>query len=561
MIWHARREIGVDVSEKQFALQYNLIDQNLSDIPKIKIAWAEFTETLIKPKIDENRNVIDYCANTDRPEDYFNLHDLGMGPDFLKVWPAIFVGVGLSFTFFGLIAALDQAVNAIEQPGLGGTPDSAIVQGAIGNLLRISSAKIFRILICVSYVSLHNIIGAIFRLVDFGDSLKKFNQVLEKGVNHLTTERLTQTSNQLLSDQLLQLKTFNTDLAMKIGQEVQSSLDATMKPVIEKLDSMGADLTKQNISAIEDIANKVADTIHGSTAGSMDRVAAILDEVSSKLGNLTETLSSALGNFDTEFKAMLSKLKDSLQETTDGVGSAIADSMKNMQEGIGESSGHVENILGGLNSSVEALANTGSDIAKRGAEEIRVQVEEAAKEVSTQMALAGSSLSKGFQSSTEELVSALTNAGSSLKILEQGLTGLPDRFSEVNSQLTQSASSISQASTQFTTASGGLKELVAPLAEYASETREAILEITNSLAEIGEKKSAMQVKVLKNSTNSLNNEVGAQLARLDGSDEKLAGLLQGIEQSTTKTLQSISNYTVEIDTGFNNSLGMLKEKP
>ena len=30
LIWHARREIGVDVSEKQFALQYNLIDQNLS---------------------------------------------------------------------------------------------------------------------------------------------------------------------------------------------------------------------------------------------------------------------------------------------------------------------------------------------------------------------------------------------------------------------------------------------------------------------------------------------------------------------------------------------------
>ena len=69
----------------------------------------------------------------------------------------------------------------------------------------------------------------------------------------------------------------------------------------------------------------------------------------------------------------------------------------------------MENILGGLNNSVETLANTGSEIAKRGAEEIRVQVEEAAKEVSTQMALAGSSLSKGFQSSTEELVGALTN--------------------------------------------------------------------------------------------------------------------------------------------------------
>ena len=124
----------------------------------------------------------------DRPEDCFNLHDLN-GSRFFKGLAFNFCWNRPFFYIFGLIAALDQAVNAMISLKLAAASDAVIVQGAIGNLLRISSAKFLHPYLR-SYVSLHNINGAIFRLVDSRQS-KKFNQVLE-GVNHLTTERLAQ---------------------------------------------------------------------------------------------------------------------------------------------------------------------------------------------------------------------------------------------------------------------------------------------------------------------------------------------------------------------------------
>jgi DNA anti-recombination protein RmuC len=103
-------------------------------------------------------------------------------------------------------------------------------------------------------------------------------------VRFLTPEQLALDANQLLENQLSQLKTFNTDLAMKIGEQVQSSLKESLAPVIQKLDDMGGDMTQQNIDAIKNITEEVTKGIQGATAGSMDRVAATLDSISDKLG-------------------------------------------------------------------------------------------------------------------------------------------------------------------------------------------------------------------------------------------------------------------------------------
>jgi hypothetical protein len=75
--------------------------------------------------------------------------------------------------------------------------------------------------------------------------MARLNRSIEAGVRFLTAEQLSLEANKLLENQLGQLKTFNTDLAMKIGEQVQSSLTESLAPVIRKLDDMGGDMAQQ----------------------------------------------------------------------------------------------------------------------------------------------------------------------------------------------------------------------------------------------------------------------------------------------------------------------------
>ena len=100
MIAQARRILEKGPFEAEFAKNYNLINQDLLGISKIDIAWQEFSETLVLPK-EADDGVLHSCSNTERPQEFFNLHDLHMGPHFTKALPNIFIAVGLSLTFFG----------------------------------------------------------------------------------------------------------------------------------------------------------------------------------------------------------------------------------------------------------------------------------------------------------------------------------------------------------------------------------------------------------------------------------------------------------------------------
>jgi archaellum component FlaC len=552
LISKARWIVG-DGDEEQFAKHYNTMDQDLKEIEKINFAWSEFSETLFRPKFDEEKNLISPCENTVRPQEYFNIRNLDIGPNFAKVFPSVFVGIGLSLTFLGLIAALSEAVVAINASA----GDTNSIQAAIANLLQISSAKFYASLFAL-FTSIVMTISLRLMSWFLNASLNKLNQSIEASVRYLGPEKLSITANELLSEQLVQLQTFNTDLAFKIGEQVQLSLSESLAPVVEKLNNMGGDMAAGNIKAIKDIAEEVTKGIQGSAAGAMDRVAETLDSISAKLGGLSDTLGGALSNFDSDFTQMLDGLKQSLKDSADGVSAGINDSMNHMSEGIGKTAVDVSQIIGGLKTTMESLANTGADISKQGGEELRRQVEVASKQASEQMSQAGQELATGFQQSTQELVATMAGMTAQLKQLEAGLLGLPGQLGEVNIKLSASATQIENASDQFGTVTSGIRGVIEPLAQYASDTRQAISEIMEAMkivsSQVGEASTGISGAV-----ESLSTEVSGQLKRLDGADEQLARLLLGIEDSTTRVLGEVNRFVSEVDSGFASSIGMLQE--
>lgn len=331
LVKQAMQALDKGASESAFANNYNLISEDLLRINKIDNAWQEFSETLIPPKMSDS-GVPNPCANTERPHDFFNLHDLHMGPHFTKALPNIFIAVGLSLTFLGLISALSSAVEGIEQAA----GDTQSIQASISGLLNAASAKFYASLFALftSIILTIEIKGFTAKLES---EVKSLNAAIERGVRHLTMESLALESNNILRNQLSQLQTFNTDLAMKVGQEVQQSLDRTLSPLVERMADMGADINESNIQNLTRITEEVTKGIQGAAGESMDRVASTLDAVSEKLGGLTDILSGALSSFDSDFKQMLDGLKSSLEDSTHSVAEGVGKTMAGMNEGIQES--------------------------------------------------------------------------------------------------------------------------------------------------------------------------------------------------------------------------------
>ncbi len=545
------RRIVAERSSDSFARDFNTIDQDMENIPKIKDAWNEFTETLIRPKFDEEKNLISPCENTARPQVFFNLRELEMGPNLVLIFPGVFVGVGLSLTFLGLISALGEAVGAINASA----GETTSIQTAIGNLLKISSAKF--------YASLFALFMSVVMTVTLKTMTRKLqaniaslSRAIETGVRFLPPAKLSIDANEILKSQLSQLQTFNTDLAMKVGEQVQSSLKESLAPVIQRLDDMSGDMTQQNIQAIKDISLEVTNGIQDATAGSMEKVAETLDDISFKLGSLSDTLGDALSNFDTDFRKILEGLKTALSESAEGVAEGIGASVTQMSEGVGKTTTEITEIIDGLTSTVQSMASASAEISQQSGEELRKQVQAASEIASEQMAQAGRELSSGFQESTEGLVNALGATTSQVRQLEQGLIGLPQRLSDVNAELGTSSAAISESAQQFGTATSGLRSLVEPLAEHAAETRRSIDQITDTMQTTASKVSDASASI-SDAVNKLDKEISAQLSRLDGSDEKLAELFQAIEQSTSKIVNELDEYVTKVDNGFSLSIGAL----
>ena len=548
----ARKIMASFETEEEFAKEFNTINQKMLDIPKVKFAWKEFTETLVLPKAMPD-GLTAVCSNTVRPHNYFNLHELDMGPGFTKIFPNIFVGVGLALTFLGLISALTSAVNGMQAAA----GDSLALQGAIQGLLNAASAKFYASLFALlSSIVLTLLIR--FATGFLASQISKLNNQLESGVRYLTREGLAIEANEIMRNQLVQLNTFNTDLAIKIGEQVQQSLITSLDPLVKKIESMGGDLTEQNIKAIEDISKNITDSITGATSGSMDKVAETLDMISDKLGLLSDSLTNALGNFDSDFQKILSTLKSSFEAGSSGISEGIDEGMAKLNGQVHDSVVQIESILSNLGSTIGGLVSLGENISREGSKAISNSTKKAAEDAGKLLSEAGNQLAAGFESSTKGLVDSLELTTSQLNSLNVSLKPMPDRFDSINTNLESSSVSIQSAGSKFTEASSEFRMAIEPLSDYASETRKSLEMVSNGMLETSNNISTSSQEMTRVVT-VLKDDLVKQLDQLNGSDEHLAKLLSGIESSTGQVLHSIDGYVVNIDKGFRDSIGTLQQ--
>ena len=538
-IRRALKIIIPNAGSEEFAKNYNTINQDLSEVPVIGFAWSEFAESLVPPKVMDDGS-LSPAANTVRPNEYLNLQQLGMGPRFSNVWPNVLIGIGLSLTFLGLISALSEATTVMQQ-ALG---DTAELQGAIQGLLNVASAKFYASLFALFSSIVLTLVLRIFASILQGQ-IDKLNGLIEGAVDLLGQESLLLKSNELLREQLAQLTTFNTDLAIKIGENITQALE----PVLTEITANNEKMTQEQVGAMERMGQQMTETISGSTQEAMQQVAQKLEAVSEKLESLGEVLGKSLAGFDQELQRSMRGLSENIGNLLDSVSKDLESTVAGLAPSLEAGASAVASVIDEMRASMGQQAERSADIFGNA-------VDAATKSASDVIGNAGEEFARSFQGATSDLVQRLEAMTDMFRSLETSLSTLPSNLSNVNTELTTTARSVSTASTQFTSAATGMNAVIEPLAEFARSNRESIAEMTDQLNTISESIDSSS-KNMEEAVSKLRDGVLERISEVDGAEQVLKSYLDSINESTERVLQSISSFVGETDEGFRSSIGVL----
>lgn len=438
-------------------------------------AWREFQETFV----DENADPV---RNTGRPSVFFGR----VAPRLAGLTFAsnIFVGVGLILTFIGLIVALGQAAQ-----GMAGD-DVGAAKGALAGLLTVAGAKFF--------TSVGGIGASIWlRAVEHGLSREAKSLTdsicakLERGLLYVSPQRLAVEQLDVMKEQRDQLKTFNTDFAMQLGDRIGAQFQQALAPMTSSISQM-VDSMSEVTAGIGDGARKAIEEVSG------DQLRG-LSEVLATLGLKIEAISTAVGSSGDEAAR---QIRDA--------GSDFAKAAADIREAFDRLAGQVDSMGGKLQAQSEATAKAQGEAMQRILEDLSSAQAKSADAISaavdglktagleaaaTMQTEVQAALASGVAEGQRVFASAMEESGSELRATVLGLAkavgdaaGSVDRASEgfgrSGDQAVRSADALTNATTQantlatsITQAGQGFGTVAAPMVKAAQAIDDAISKI------------------------------------------------------------------------------------
>jgi hypothetical protein len=133
----ARGYLLAIASGQEFAQRFSAIDQHLRTNAAVSSSWRALAAGFSFP--EPTRSGDGLIRSPVRPQQAFHPDEANLNLTYFRLWPNLFVGVGLLLTFAGLISALTVAVGGFAKEAA----TSKELQGSLGVLLTVSAAKFY----------------------------------------------------------------------------------------------------------------------------------------------------------------------------------------------------------------------------------------------------------------------------------------------------------------------------------------------------------------------------------------------------------------------------------
>lgn len=316
LLREATRRVEASGDAAGFQSQLSDIELDLrrggrADRQHVAECFAEYRETLIEPA----RHGEGHVRNSVRPATFFNLDDLHMGIHGWRMWPGLFVSIGLLCTFLGLIAALAQTQASLEAGG----GDQAQMMTALEGLLRTASAKF---IMSVTGLFCSIIFTVVYRGLSrwLDGAVANLARSLETRMDFVSLEALADQQLAAIKEQTAQQQLLNTQLIAELSKPLERMTATGTEAIGGMVIELGQILTARIGETIEKVAERI------------DGAADKLIDLSSALGEASERFKATLDTTATGLDALVLRI-----ETAAGQLAVSADSMNSAATPVLES--------------------------------------------------------------------------------------------------------------------------------------------------------------------------------------------------------------------------------
>ncbi|MGF7152178.1 methyl-accepting chemotaxis protein [Sphingomonas zeicaulis] len=468
-------------AQETFAARYEDIDAAMmaggKEAAELRHAWTQFTETIV----DKDETTL---RATSRPEGYF-LH-LGDDTRILAWWANIFVAMGLTFTFLGIIAALVRTVDGLSDG------NTSAMQSALIGLLTITAAKF--------WTSIGGVAASIIlRWFD-----RRWHSVTERRLETLCDRieygTLFSPPQRIAADQLRELKQQTiamSEFSTKLAVGIADALGEKMQPVIRGLSGIQTSIDDFKGGAFGDIGKEMGAALKEGAGAEMAMLAKALTDMTGNLQGVNDRLEGASGSASEqiataarEFSVASEQMTRAFQTLNDNI-SGMSDRLTTQAEaaadravrGIAEQHDAYEQMADGQRKVMGAMGEEMRNASTVASAEMVRAVKDA---VSTAMAQSNTAIQgalDGFTGATAGIQSAFDAMKGQVADLGEKLSGSASQAADRNADvLAKAAATLEAATAQASTGMGkAIDEAITRSAEESSRA------ISAAFAAFGEK--------------------------------------------------------------------------
>lgn len=592
----------IDPTEKFFDNSQE-VESAVNNSPQsLRDCWNKFRATLV-----EHRTSVFLTTN---PIDFFNINTLGAEVTLRKLskWSGLFVGIGLLFTFLGLVAALSEASNAIKAATASLTTNAASltaqphqitsvekqqsasleqfsatelsplqdtqrnkqesIQIALKNLL---SAATFKF-----YTSIFGLLASL--VVSYSE--KRLRNNLERNANNLclALEHALPpiTSEQLLAEQVreaqetsTQLKQFNGEMReglVQLSGAMEKSLLETVGPVQQELTNGFSSSAKamhealhSNISPVKIGIDQLSENI-----GSMEH--AISRTIGENLQAMQEkTLSTLAEKLGTVVNDQAGAELGSLTRTLVDVTSSLAAMQTSLQEGGGNFAHTIEGAASELRAGVAGLAAAANKISQSmhsdmatAQQTLRAQMDALATELVQRSRDSATQMNNETTTVLSSMQAAFTSVNQRLNDMSEALKNNGHALELHYTNVNQAAASTGKAAQVLEQASGKLNAVVIPMSNGVSGLDTTLKSLQQESAAVGGNIRQAQ-DAIRQASQSLEQNWKMHVDRFQGIDEGLARALEVVAQNLDSNTTQVAQYVAQVDQSLGKAASALDE--
>ncbi len=449
-----------------FHNKYDEIDTALLSNRATSIVWQEYRKTLIF-RGNAQRAII--LAST-RPSNFFNARNLLVQYDFVRSLPNFFVGLGLLGTFIGLIAALTFSTQSLTA-----AVDQEQIKEALNRLLTTAAAKF--------YISAAGLVASLTLSLLIKLTLKhlhwrvhQINDTLEERLLFVSEQTITEKQLSVQQDSLEELKLFNTNIAMKIGDAVRSAVEASNDNLTTKLSEIADSFSKLIDASSEGAGKAVGDAMKGALDTSLRQAGEAIGGVAAELKGLPAQLRATVASIQDVGSAAARQQEEFAAKVHDALKVVFHDAGGQISSNVDQGTRHL----------VEGLKDTGSAFG-----------ESAAK--------IGAFFER-FSGSGEDYMKSLTSLSTQNAKLEGSLTTISSQIVAAANGVTKASAAVDDNLQKLLSGIGDVTRVSAETSRTVRESQEAV-------------RAAIE---------TLQQQMSLHLQRFNSVDEKLANVFTSI---------------------------------